>query len=366
MLLNPKSAERNVIGNLGTNTLNAISDLFSVAADTVIAGKTGTRTRALVGPRAHLQAAKAFGRATVDTFKDVFIDKAITHHGNDKYNTNVRGRTFQNAPQEFFANVENFLMSVGDRNFWARAYELSLAEQRKLAGLNARTEKGVDTDKSVNPDDKSLWVEKTPQSMIDRAERDANYATFTEDNKVKDALTNLKRADPTGILDILLPFTGVPTNIIKRMYEYSPVNLAITALHSGYNAINNELADHEVGRFQRRDFTPEEQLKFVNNIGRGLTGTAMFMVGGALLRSGFLKLGTGSDDDPKVAALNRAKGDMYSPYVQFGDINYDFSALAPGIIPLLMGAKFAQTIGDTNVLDSAWQALLVSVDTIFD
>ena len=247
-------------------------------------------------------------------------------------------------------------MSIGDRNFWRKAYLNSIAEQQRLAELNGTT--------------------LTMEEMEARAEADANYATFTDDSKVRDALSSLKQIPALGdVLDFILPFTGVPINITKRMWQYSPFGLAGTLLNSGYQAAVRKGAKSEavqgtkIGRKLTRNAKDFDQRAFVMSVSRGLTGTALFGVGMALAKMGAIKLGTGDEEDAKKYGLRSAMGEQYTPYVYnpFTDEYVSLAAFAPAVSPLIMGATAADIFAeDENTWMAIQNAALASIDQIFD
>lgn len=333
MLLSLPSAGRNVIGNAAQNTVNAASHSLAAALDAAVGQITGRRTRANITIRELAGGWNAFVRETVNTYRDYFVDRAVTQRGEDRFNLNQRGRVYQNNALETLRTLESFLMSVGDRNFWRMAYANSMAEQQRVARLNGE--------------------ELDFETANERARQDANFATFTEDSAVRDGLAALKRVPIIGdVLDILMPFTGVPTNIIGRMWQYSPGGLAEAVIRHGFRGITGQTFD---------------QAAFVDGMARGLTGTAMVGIGALLYSIGFIKLGTGDEDDKKVYGVRSAQGDQYSPYIQLGDENISLAAFSPAASALTMGAVAYDTLKDSDdAIDALMNACFGGLDQIFD
>lgn len=315
MLLSLASATRNVIGNTAQSIPNAIADGIAVELDRAISLATGReRTRAHISAADRIKGWRAFTEETKNTFRDYFIDKTITQHGEGRYNQNQRGRVFETQTLEALRNMEGLLMSVGDRNFWKKKFFNSLAEQQRIAEENG--------------------VEFDIDEATEIAEAEANYATFNEDNAVRSAFTSLKNAPIIGpVLDYIMPFTGVPTNIVKRQIEFSPIGLAYTAFKHGMGALNGN------------DF---DQRAFVNGMARGLTGSALMAVGAVLLKEGVLKLGTKEEDDEKIYNLRSAQGDQYGVYFTIGDKNYSISTFSPAASAFVAGAFVADALGDNE------------------
>ena len=347
MLTSFTSAERNVVGNAAQNIVNAATHGLAVEIDRAISKKTGQRTVEHLSMQERAQGWRAFADETKNTFLDYFVDKTTTQKGNAKYDTNQRGRVYQTQAVEAIRNVEGFLMSFGDRNFWKKAYINSLAEQQKLA------DRGL----LYNAD----GTTRTYEQMVEQAEQDANYATFTEDNRVSEVLTQLKDVPVLGpIVDFIMPFTGVPSNITRRMIEYSPVSLVKGAYRYAMWKLNGKW------KLSSKNF---DQQAFVNDIARGLTGTAMFGVGALLANMGVIKIGTGEEEDKKKYGLQTAMGQQYTPYI-YNPLTDEYVSLAvfsPAASALTMGAAaWSEFKDDETVMQSLMNAAFGSIDQIFD
>ena len=341
MLLSVPSAIRNVIGNTSQNVVNATAHGIAVELDKAIARATGQRTVEHLNYQERINGWRGFVEETQNTFRDYFIDRSVTQRGNDKYNTNQRGRVYQTQFIETMRNMEGFLMSFGDRNIWRKAYLNSMAEQQKLADRNLL----------FNDD----GTTRTHEQMLEQAEADANYATFTEDNALSNALSQLKNIPGVGeVIDFIMPFTGVPTNITRRMIQYSPIGIGTTIFNWVRRRANEQNFD---------------QRAFVDGISRGLTGTAMFGVGMLLAAAGKIKPGTGDEDDDKKYGLKTAMGGQYTPYVYNPLANeyVSLAAFAPAASPLTMGlAAYEEFKENDDALQALINASFSGADQIFD
>lgn len=175
MLLSVTSSMRNFMGNGLTNVLNAFAhDIIAANADKLIAKKTGVHTIAAISSEERANGWKQFKQEMRNTWNDYFVDKAITRPEGVKYSPTNRGRVFQEGilgtgnVAEAMRLAEGYLMSLGDRNFWAMAYSNSMAEQKRLAEMNG--------------------VEFDAEAAAEKAAKDADYAIFNEDNKSKTGL----------------------------------------------------------------------------------------------------------------------------------------------------------------------------------
>lgn len=341
MLLSVPSAIRNVIGNAGQNAVNAAAHGLAVEIDKMFAKGTGRRTVDHLNIQERVNGWKAFTEETKNTFRDYFVDKVTTQRGEEKYSTNQRGRVYQSQTLEALRGVENFLMSFGDRNVWKKAYVNSLAEQQKLA----------DQGLLFNDD----GTTRTNEQMVEQAENDANYATFTEDNALGEFISQLKRIPGIGpVVELIMPFTGVPTNITRRMIQYSPVNLFVPICRAA------------VSRQQGENF---DQRRFVEDLSRGLTGSALFGVGMLLSQMGVIKLGTGEEEDKKKYGLETAMGEQYTPYIynSVTDEYVNLAVFSPAASALTMGATAREIFKeDQDALQALQNAAFGSIDQIFD
>lgn len=340
-LLSLPSAGRNVIGNAAQGGVNAASHGVAQALDSLISLGTGKRTVAGLSVKERVDGWYAFAEETKNTIRDFYVDKAITSHGEDRHNLNQRGRVYQNNTLEALRLTEGFLMSVGDRNFWKKAYVNSLAEQQRVAEMNGE--------------------EFDYEAACERAEAEANYATFNEDSRVRDLLNRLKNPPEDAsdfdhllatVIDYLMPFTGVPTNVTKRMIQYSPAGLGMAMLKHGARLAHKEGFN---------------QYEFVTEMSRGLTGTALFAIGGALLEAGLISLGTGEEEDKKIYGAETAQGRQYTPYIRIGDQYISLSTFMPAGSALIMGATARDIFkDDEDVWNAIKSACFSSFDMIFD
>lgn len=331
MLLSVPSAIRNVIGNTAQSLPNSFADGIAVSLDQAISFVFGTeRTRAHLSAKERIEGWDAFRNEVFNTFRDYFVDKAITQYGEGRYNQSQIGRVYQTQSLETLRHLEGLLMSVGDRTFWKKKFLNSMAEQQHLAEINGT----------------AFDVE----AAMEIAEAEANYATFNEDSTVRNLMSSLTEHIP--FLDYLMPFVGVPTNIIKRQIEFSPIGIASTAIRHGWAAVRGESFD---------------QRAFVDGMARGLTGSAMMGIGALLLKSGFLKLGTKEEDDDKSYGVRTAQGDQYGVYFTIGDKNYSITTFSPAASALVAGAFFADAMGDNERWTQALiNSTLKNINEIFD
>lgn len=333
MLANAKTNIRNISSNLLFTPMESITQYVGAALDAAVSKMRGTnRTVSAITPKDVLVYARNFYNETVNTYKDYMVDKVDTSKAEiERELHSKQSRTYQNPILELYKNMTSFALALGDRPFWAAKFHTSIYQQQRMNGMDVVT-----------------------QEMIDTATSEANYAVFQEDNRLAKALSSLKQQLKGAgiILDWLVPFTKTPTNIAKRMFEYSPFNI-IKAL--GWDMVH----DIKKGKF--------DQKKFVMDMARGITGTGMMLIGAALRHSKLLR--PGDDDEPiyDLIYLERAAGSQPENTIKVGDRSYTISSFQPFSTPLLLGASLYDTFG-TN--ESFWSAfangMVQSGDTLLE
>ena len=342
MLSSFTSFARNIIGNTAQNAVNAAAHGVGVVVDKAVGSKTHKRTTTTLNVKERMDGWNAFKQETINTFRDFFIDKANTAPNRDKYDTHQHGRSFQTSVLEGAKNVESFMMSVGDRNIWKKNFVNSMAEQQKLA------ERGL------------LWnddgSEVTTEQMIERAEADASYSTFTEDNLIQDLMSYLRRRNKTvaDIVSLYLPFTGVPTNIMTRGFQYSPVGFITAGVRYAINKAAGK---------------PFDQHAFVNDVARAFTGTMGVVAGAVLGAAGFIRMGSEEEDKTKGYDAATALGEQFTPYVYdpFTETYVSMSTFAPAASPLVWGASIANALkNDEYSFEAFLTAACGCVNSIFD
>lgn len=331
MLLNVPSALRNLMGNGMQNVSNAEAHAVEVGLDKILSAFTGQRTSAMIDSSERMKGWQEFVRETIAAYNDNFVDMVDVSASKDRYDTRAQGRTFETNMLETARNIETFLMSSCDRNFWAKAYMNSMDEQRAVAELNGEV------------------FDPTDPKVIEQARYDADYSTFSEDNAAVDAWKKLKQMKGIGpVLDFVVPFTGVPTNILKRGIEFSPVGVVSAITRAGMAA------------YKGQGFN---QHQFVSELSKGLTGTGKMLIGLLLARMGLLRPGTEKDKDGKIAGIDSAQGIPYSWSINVFGQNVALSTLNPFSAPFIVGASLDSVDG---LGDAIYQAATGSIALAID
>ena len=157
------------------------------------------------------------------------------------------------------------------------------------------------------------------------ATRQAEERTFHQANTIASAINSFTRKNKVtkAVGDAILPFVKTPVNVAKTGIEYSPVGLAKSVV---LDTVKLRKGDINVNQY-------------IDNISKGLTGSAITVLGYALAQAGILKAG-GSDDDKKENFDEQSGKQAYA--IQIGDKTYSIDWLAPVGIPLMVGAEIQE------------------------
>ena len=300
MLLNPKTVNRNVIGNALMAGADLAADAVSVPMDALVSLGTGQRTRtglslgerlmglgAGVGDiKAGYDFARSEGRGRIGSIAEG-VDTLVRLgrlQSSGKYNASdisaLSGPTFT-AP--VFRHLETTLgavLSISDRGFYESAFRASLDTRMKAAAASGNPMLAPDTD------------------MVTAARMDAGRAIYQDDNAASRTLGGLRRVlnfnQRWGIGSLLMKFTQVPGSILTRAVEFSPLGFINTAYQSLAPMLSSS-----------REF---DQKAFTDSFSRALVGTTGLVATGYWLgHLGIISAGGDAKDEDK-RNLNRAMG----------------------------------------------------------
>ena len=174
-------------------------------------------------------------------------------------------------------------------------------------------------------------------------------AVFRADNALNDAISSLKRSNhkiTREIVDMVVPFSKTPSNLIVQAVEYSPVGLA----KSGVDLV-----------LSLSGKSGKEAAEIINEFSKGLVGTGLSVLGFYLGRSGLIN--TKYSQGKKQQAAADVDGELENSIDFFGT-NVSIDWIQPAAFPLIFGAVIGQSSadGDTDVAG----AILDGADSIFE
>ena len=336
MLSGTKTWIKNISSNILIRPLELASEKIGGAIERkYITRRTGNRTTDAPNRAERAAGRKAFTGEIGQTMVDYFVTHADTGHGSG-FDLSHNNRTFNNEWLQAYKNIVDFAMQVGDRPFWEQCYTEELAVIKRLGTKIPDTQR-------VDGREVKVLRDMTLEEMKTEAAVRATERVFQEDNNIVSAINGARRESPMIDLMItsIMPFLKTPTNVASRMMQYSPIGLARAIIQYGlWDGKRNGGANFD-------------QRKFVMNLGRGLTGTGVAVVGALLASLGVIQPGREDEEDKKLGVIRKAQGRSYSTYFKLGDweIPLDFAQPASG--PLYIGAKIAWALeemgGDVNV-----------------
>ena len=313
MLLNPKTLERNIIGNATITPVFIASDYFGTAIDKIVSLKTGVRTTGAF----KVSSVKEFGKGIYESYDD-FKRHIHTKQeqlnrfevgGGKSFNENHRGLL---KPINTISKILNaadrltsFCLEVGDRPFYEMWFINSLNNQMRLNNV----------------------IEATPE-MVEIATEEALERTWQNDNYMTKAATGARtflnylsypvyKVFGVGLGDVFIKFTKTPANLAKALIDFSPVSIAKV----GYDAIQLKNA------IEKGEFDATLQKKLVNDISKSIMGILAMILTAALSEMGAL---TGGGDDDKDLAYFEKNLAGKAPYsVIIGDTSVSYEWLQP-------------------------------------
>ena len=336
MLSGTKTWVKNISSNILIRPLELASEKIGGAIERkYITKRTGNRTTDAPNRAERAAGREAFDGEIGQTMVDYFVTHADTGHGSG-FDLNRNNRTFNNEWLQAYKNIVDFAMQVGDRPFWEQCYTEELAVIKRLGTKIPDTQR-------VDGREVKVLRDMTLEEMKTEAAVRATERVFQEDNNIANAINGARRKSPMIDLMItsIMPFLKTPTNVASRMMQYSPIGLARAIIQYGlWDGKRNGGANFD-------------QRKFVMNLGRGLTGTGVAIVGALLASLGAIQPGREDEGDKRLGVIRKAQGRSYSTYFKLGDWEIPLDFAQPSSGPLYIGAKIAWAIeemgDDVNV-----------------
>ena len=321
LLTSPRTAGRNIVGNTIMQGGEMTASKPAAFADWLMSQKTGQRTT--VGS---LQGTLSGGKIGVNSAVDVM------KYGFDPNETitkfDIKRVTWKNNPvEQALKKYTDFVfnsLSAQDKPFWNASYARSLYDQAAATALN-QGQKG-------NKKFIQGLVDNATEQMKTIATNDANYATFKDKNMISNIAAGFKRAAGQKEwsklpAEIVAPFTGVPSSIVGKTIDYSPLGLI-----KGIK---------DVGKVMTKD-VPDLQRKAAQELGRGTIGTALFALGSYLMSKGLM---TGQPKDDKERKQWELEGRQQNSILVNGKWR-SINSVGPQTLILLAGAKFDEEMND--------------------
>ncbi len=363
-LLNPRTQIRNIAANVAQLPVTDVSDKVSAALQSLYA-KTGKSTDFVQTKALHVD------KTCRDVAEQVWNQVKDTIDGSSSYEQPISDAV-KNA--EVFklgkGQEHNVLANVPGMKKGAQALEI-LSE--KFTGKNVfdqmSSEKSVmenirqftygllelgdapfvkkhftESLANIAAANKISSADQITSEMIAQATQDAMRATYKDDNAWTELFSSVHKLG--GVGEVVMPFTKTPANMVARSLDYSPVGLAAG-----------------IKDFITKGGNPAE---YIDEIAKGLTGTAGIALGVMLYKAGVL---TGAEsDNANQRAFEKQNGFLpFAIHIPDTNLYYRISDFQPSMMSVVTGAAWAQTAsGDATAEQAAKGAVTAFVNTLSD
>ena len=337
MLGNFRTQVRNWVGNVTNEGLYLAKDELAATIEGLASFASGgriQRSKTLVRDRGTRQAAAADYENVADWISGG--GRANDRGGeSDDFARRVQEnrRIFRNPLLEGYRNATNWAMNndrFGDAAFGRANYA------RAMAGyLNAR---------GIRTNDLSTVDRETLNAAREYAVRQAQEATFRDNNQVSEFVSRALRGRDTPawarvIGEAVMPFRKTPANVLVRAEEFSPLGL----INSAVNTV----------RAARGDISGAE---LVDSWAKSITGTGLFAIGWALANMGYLR--GGPDEDEDKAAFDKLNGMQDYALMLPDGTNLTIDAFSPTALPLLLGAQLDKVLDGSDLTFADLEGML--------
>lgn len=371
MLGNPKTMIRNYVGNKIFGTVTGASNNLSAIMEAGLNKLTKggiQRTKAVLNPIADRSLIKAAG------------NDAEAHRYSELNGTKYERGTKDAIKQQKSAFNSRLIRlyematdkGISDYNAVKKKYSTSLAGYMKANGLDesafdadskyrdlkdkSRTQLLTDAEKAEM--DKLKQTYDTLEKARDYAVKQAEYATFHEDNAFAKWLTQASNNAPGPLRMVtegLVPFKKTPANILRSGFEYSPLNAIKSIADTGkliYENTGSRKGNLEDTYTKRNPLTGKTKdvnktlaADVLDDWSKTLTGSALVGLGYYLKNKGIIN---SSNKDEKWQDDLEGKQN-YS--ININGKTYTLDWAAPAVMPLLMGAEISKIKDQNGLLD---------------
>lgn len=369
MLLNPKTHERNFIGNSLMIPARLIKDAIGAPLEKhyISKGKMdiidASKARINRFSTEYKERAKA-ARQIWEEWKDFVTGSAKYFDNTTPTASKLLGkRPIGGWNKLLTAGIENPKMwrKVGDAVMGFNGWLLEKSDELFLKFHFV--DSLVQVSKARNLDLSNLTSEEM-QSLIKTATGEAQRATFRDVSEAAKLINELKTVNPkdgkfkkavSWTVDTDLPFVNVPINVGRRAWDYSPLGLV-----EGLTTINKGIKNGD----------SKQVKKAIDKIASGTTGTGIFIVGALLGRNGgaTATLSSGKrgyyeqDQGNQEYSINiEGEDGIDIPFIELKNedgISVSLSPFAPWSIPFFAGVEAGNALDGGKV---NWSALLDAV-----
>lgn len=377
MLGNPKTMLRNFVGNqtfsIVTGISNNLAALGEAGVDRAIkafGGEGIQRTKAILNP---IQDAGLIKASNIDA--DASRYRQIIGSKYEKIDKNAIKQAksvFNSKLLQLYEKATD--AGISDYSAVKNKYSTSLAGYLKANGYDANVFNAETELARLNNKSKTQLLSNAERDMMDSLKKDvealekgrdfalrqAEYATFHEDNAVANLLTkwskearnsDSKVANAMGVMiEGTVPFKKTPANILRSGVEYSPLGAIDSIKKTGKLVYENtgkragNLADVYVNS-KGKEVAKTLAADVIDSWAKTLTGTGLTALGMYLYNKGIIRV-----SDPDTKYQDQLEG-IQNYSIEINGKTYTMDWSVPSSMPLFLGAEIAkvnQALGKTD------------------
>ncbi len=335
MLGNARTHARNIFGNMAFAPMRGLKNLAATGGEVIVdklsGGKTG-RTKSVIN------FLNEKDRALVSSAWSLFQEDENLVQSGGKYTDSANEidaqRTiFKFKPLEKLRKLNSLGLDKEDVLFSRPAYTMALAGYLKANSITAESIADGTADADILAAARKYAIKESAE------------ATYRDTNAFSDAITKLGYKGSTNkvqkaanvALSSVLPFKRTPANVLVRGIEYSPIGMITNTSRAFAKVKSGEWTANQA----------------INEISKGISGTAALALGAYLASVGKL-VGKLGDNDEEEQFLKLQGYQDYS--LQLGDTSYTLDWAAPTAMEMFVGA---------NIYDW-WMSENKSIDGLMD
>ena len=328
LLTSPTTTAGNILSNtVESTTKKLLVDPLAAAVDKAFSVVTGKRSKTFT-LKGIGEGVKEGGAKGKEYFKSGFDErKSITKYdmkGDVNFGKSSGGKLLQAYTDTVFR-----FLGAQDQPFYYANLRNSLHDQA-LAAVKNEGVRGAAKSKFI-----SDFMENPPTKAAQVASNDAARAVFGNDTWLSKKAGALRQGEGGAAVEVIMPFTGVPSSVATRILERTPVG-----------AFKEVISQMRSKKFDQRALS-----EAISNSAIG-TGGAL-MLGSALVKNNMITLQFPQDDKERKLWEQEGK----QPYsIHIGDKWYSLNYVQPFGSILAAGAQYAQSRKDGESIPSAMAA----------
>ena len=207
-------------------------------------------------------------------------------------------------PINKLSRLNSRLLEAEDSLFFTRAFRDNLGQIMTARGMDEVTDE-----------------------VYDLAMKRGMEAVFRGKNGMSEVIDSLKHTRFKGantVVDVLMPFSETPSNILINSLQHSPFELGRVAADVFMNL---------------RGKSNVEAAEIINKLSKAITGTGLFALGMYLGNSGLAS--SKFEYQGKRGKAGQIEGNQENA-LHIGDLSISFDWLQPSAVPVLAGVRFAE------------------------